>query len=283
MLFLDGSMIPADKQTIEFLSPGILNAKGVLETMRSYQGNVFLLDQHLERLAQGLRILRIKAPCSTKKIKKYIDLSLRLNPKDARVRLMVWQKERKTHIAVMSLPYHPFSVKKYRQGFHAMMSHIRRNTPARWSWVKALQDISLFKAYQEAMNQGSDEALLLNQRGELVEGSRSNVFLVINGELWTPSLECGCLRGVTRDAVITLARRLERKVRMTRIKPDAFQKAQEAFLTNSLLEIMPLTSVNDRKIGSGKMGSLTFQLLKQYRTLIADYQFSVCSAVAHRL
>ena len=269
ILLLDGSLIPADEQTLKSFSPGVLKAEGVFETMRACDGRIFLLDRHLQRLSDGLRILKIKAPCSSRRMKEQICLCLRLNffP-DAKVRLTVWRRQGKSHIVLVSQPYHPFTKSKYQKGFQAVTLKIRRKESPRLSSVKSLDCSALRKAYTRARRKGKDEALLLNREGYLVEGSRSNVFLIVNGELWTPALECGCLKGITRGAVIALARDVGVKLKMVRIKPDQLEKAQEAFLTNSLMGVMPLTSIDGKKIGRGRAGPVTLQILKQYRTLI---------------
>ena len=192
--------------------------------------------------------------------------------KNTRVRLTIWQDHKKTHASIVILPYEPFSRRKYEEGFKAVISPIRSHRSSRWSWVKSLDCLFLWQAYAEAKSKGYDEALILNAKGYLAEASRSNIFFVVKAELWTPALACGCLRGITRKVVITIARRMGMKVRTIPIKPEALGYAQEAFLTNSLLEIMPLTSVNGRRIGSGWAGPVTLQILRRYRGLVENRQ-----------
>jgi branched-subunit amino acid aminotransferase/4-amino-4-deoxychorismate lyase len=115
---------------------------------------------------------------------------------------------------------------------------------------------------------GYDEAILLNEQGYLAEGSTTNIFLVSNGELITPCFESGVLPGITRDAVLEIARTSHIKATERWVEPNELIEAQQAFVTNSILELMPLVSVEGRLIGSGKPGKLTGDLLFAYRKLV---------------
>ncbi len=190
---------------------------------------------------------------------------------NARVRLTIWQDHTKTHASIVSLPYEPFSQRQYEQGFQAMISKIRFPRSPRWSCVKSLDCSSLFQAYAEAKSQGYDEALILNAKGCLAEASRSNIFFVVKGELWTPALSCGGLKGITRGVVIAVAKEMGIKVKMVQLRLSQIKRAQEAFLTNSLIGIMPLTSIDGKTIGQGKMGNWTREIRER-----ANLQFSVC-------
>ena len=125
----------------------------------------------------------------------------------------------------------------------------------------------LLLAYQEAKKKTADEAILLNTRDFLAEASRANIFLVKDNCLLTPSLDCGCLPGITRDTVLGLAAKERIKVIETKLKPEDIQRADEAFLTNSLIEVMPLVAVEGRPIKKGIPGKITERILKRYKGL----------------
>jgi branched-chain amino acid aminotransferase len=117
---------------------------------------------------------------------------------------------------------------------------------------------------------GCDESIFLNEQGYLAEGSTTNVFLVSHGELITPCLESGVLPGITREAVLEIARASHLKATERWVELNELIEAQEAFLTNSILELMPLVSVEGRPIGTGKPGKLTRDLLFAYRKIIDE-------------
>ena len=144
--------------------------------------------------------------------------------------------------------------------------------------VKSLDYVCFWKAYQRAKAQGYDEALLRNHRGELVEGSRSNIFFLKDNKLCTPSLASGCLKGITRSVVIKIARRMRIEVQERTITPQELLNAREAFLTNSLIEVMPLTSIKGRSVGNGKAGALTLRILKEYRRWISKFSVILSEA-----
>lgn len=271
LLFLDGKVIATNKQFLENFSPGKLRGKGVFETMRSYKGKVFLIEEHLKRLCYGLRKMNIKLPYSRKKLQEYLKLSLSSNAlKDARLRLIVWRGRRNARVSIVSWPYRPAAFSSYRKGFKATVSKIKQDYSHRNPLIKSIDYLPFLLAYQKAKAEGYDEALLLNRQGFLAEGSRSNLFLVKDGVILTPALRCGCLKGITRQEVYQLSKTMHLKFKETFIRPEDLFNAQEAFLTNSLIEIMPLTRAEDRRIGSGKMGAMTAQLLSGYRQRVQD-------------
>jgi len=268
-IFLDGELIPTEEPMLDGLSPWVLSGRGVFETMRSYEGKIFLVDEHLNRLFAGLKILKIKIPYLSAEIKKYLHLSLKSNKlKNARLRLTVWQGKTGIRLSIIVWPYIPEKKKKYRQGFKAIISHLRQDRAAQKPAIKSIDYLLFLQAYRIAKVKGKDEALLLNNRGYLVEGSRSNVFFVKDNVLFTPSLASGCLDGITRQTVLGIAKSLRIKCQEVLVQPQELFKADEAFLTNSLMELMPLTYVQNKKIGRGTIGPVTAKLLRAYRSLV---------------
>ncbi len=282
IIYLDGSMIQADQKLLKSLSLGILPGQGVFETMRAYCrkkdpkfAKIFQLDAHLSRLAKGLRILNIPKPISSKKMKEISEEILRCNGlRSARVRLTVWKMGKKVHVAIAAVPYESFPEIKYQKGFKAMVSSLKLEESSVLKGIKSIRYAAFLKAYQRAKLAGYEEALLLNHRGELVEGSRSNVFFVTDKVLCTPALASGCLAGITRRLVIEIAREMGIKVSQCKATLEDVLKAQESFLTNSLLEVMPLTSIQGKDLNGGNPGRLTLKILQQYRRLVKPKNFS---------
>jgi branched-chain amino acid aminotransferase len=266
VIWLDGKFVKAGDSLLHSLTPGILKAKGIFETMRAQKGRILRFEDHFRRMSRGLKVLSIRRVVSFAAIRQNIRHVLKANClKDARVRLMVWQKGGhaspiggRLHCAVIAAALQPPSVRQYAKGFKAMLTggH-RRRTPVP---IKSL-DYRIFRqSLQKARAAGCDEALLLNRKGELIEGSRTNIFLVKDGVLLTPPAAGGCLPGITRQAVLDRARRLKIRCVSRPLKAMDLLEADEAFLTNALLGIMPLTGVDLTSIGAGKPGPVTLKL-----------------------
>lgn len=265
-LFLDGRMIRASDKLVESLTPGVVQGKGVFETMRVCGGAIFALEAHMIRLLQGLKTLNMRMPCSRKQLKKYLDRVIRVNHfKEARLRLAVWKEGRSLRLTIVGQDTVGYSAHKYKKGFKAVISDIQRKK-TRFSHIKSMDYGCFRQAFMEARRRKCDEAILLNNCKEIVEGSRTNVFLIKKGVLYTPATRCGCLNGITRQIVISLARQMNISCRAVAVDVRRLQQADEAFVTNSLMGIMPLTVVAGKEIGRGEAGPLTQKLLRAYRS-----------------
>jgi branched-subunit amino acid aminotransferase/4-amino-4-deoxychorismate lyase len=258
-LWLDGEFVPTTAALLESLTPGVLKAKGVFETMSARNGKVALFAAHLKRMSRGLNVLNLSRPKSFPAIPKNISQLLKVNRlKNARVRLMVWQKGGRIHAAIVAEPLQRLSAQQYKKGFTAtLINGHRRDTSEP---VKSL-DYGIFReSLKKARAAGFDEALLVNRANELVEGSRTNIFLVRNNVLLTPPVTSGCLPGVMRQRIIEAARRFKLRCAVRTLTAADLFGADEAFVTNALLGIMPLTHLGSKQIATGKPGSITLQL-----------------------
>ncbi len=230
--------------------------------MRVANGKVVLLDAHLKRMSRGLKVLNLTPPKLFSAVPENIPRLLKVNRlQNACARLMVWQKAGRVHCAVISEPFKPLSARKYKEGFKALLTNGHRRETS--EPVKSL-DYKIFReSLQKARAAGFDEALLVNRKNELVEGSRTNIFLVKDNCLLTPPIASGCLPGVTRQVVLSRARGLKIRCAAKTLNARDLFEADEAFLTNALLGIMPLTSVEGRWIGTCNPGPVTRRLRKQ--------------------
>ncbi|HQP09832.1 MAG TPA: aminotransferase class IV [Candidatus Omnitrophota bacterium] len=263
-LFLDGRMVKASDGLMEALTPGVVRRKGAFETICVVRGDVLSLEDHLARLLKGLKVLRVRASFSRKLLAGRIHRVLRVNHlRDARVRLAVWEENRRSRIAIVAEVFKRYSPSRYKKGWSAVIAETRR-PQARFSHIKSLDYGCFRQAWSEAQKKKRDEAILLNRCGQLVEGSRTNVFFARKGVLYTPLVRCGCLNGLTRRAVMDLSRRMGIPCRVTAADARALKTADEIFLTNSLIGIMPVTTLEDKRVGSGGPGSITKKLIKAY-------------------
>lgn len=277
IVYLNGEMIPVSQAKISVMDYGFLYGYGLFETMRAYGGKIFRLDDHLERLSHSSEILGISI--KTREIESAVKDTMQANQlSEARVRVTVSIGEgemvpnpgtcNEPTILVVAGSYHPYPEDVYRKGFRAIISSIRRNSQSGLSRLKSANYLDSMLARQEARAAGVDEAICLNDKGLLAEASMSNIFLVSDGILKTSGEESGILPGITRQVVLELAGQLNIKASKQDILPEDIYQAQEAFLTNSLMEIMPLVEVNGKQIGSGKPGELTQRLMKEYRETV---------------
>ena len=255
---------------LSIFDPGFLYGQGVFETMRSYNQRVFRLDSHIERLLKACPILNIKFDWDANSLKQAVKKALKENNlKDAYLRLTVWQGEDRVNIAIFAKSYNFFKQEAYQKGFKAIISHsFRQNEFSPLAQLKSANYLHLLLAYQEAKRNNADEALLLNTQGFLAEASRANIFLVKDNCLLTPSLESGCLPGITRDTVLAIARKQGLKTIEGKVSLEDLRKCDEAFLTNSLIEVMPLVAIDNKPIKKGLPGKISEVILKGYRGLV---------------
>ncbi len=237
IIFLDGHLIEPDDDVLESLTPGHRRLRSVFETMKIEGGRVLFFKEHLTRLFKGLKALRLSHAPSAARISGIIRLA---NGRHcfacARLRLMVWQQKKRTHWAVVIVPY---KLPK-KKTFCVTLIKTCRLASERLANVKSL-DCGLFtRAYQQAQRQGFDEALMVNNRGVIFEASRANVFWVKRGRLYTPPLSSGCLNGIMRQQVMKHARQLRISFEQKNLTMKNLQEADMVFLTNSLIGIKPV-------------------------------------------
>lgn len=289
IVYLNGRLIPRSEARLSPFDHGFLYGYGLFETMRAYDGRIFRLDRHLARLRTSTRSLgladRILAVLDTadgpESLESACVATLEANRlKDARLRLTVSPGAGEMTpdtanftgptVLVTAQTLVPVSQERYEQGFRATLASLRRNSQSPLSRLKSTCYLESILARMEARAAGYDEAILLNEHGYLAEGSMSNVFVVSQGVLITPSLDSGVLPGVTREAVLEIAGASSTKTAERQIHLQELIQAEEAFITNSVLEIMPLTWLEDRPVGTGRIGRLTGELLTAYRKLIME-------------
>jgi branched-chain amino acid aminotransferase len=164
--------------------------------------------------------------------------------------------------------YYPYPEQVYDKGFTVTISPIRRNSGSPLAGLKSTNYLESMIARREARSSGFDEAILLNEKGLLAEASTSNIFIVSSGMLRTPGQDSGLLPGITRDVVLSLTSRLGIDAVEQDIEPDALFHAEEVFITNSLIEVMPVTGVNGNQVGNGEPGPITKRLMKAYKSLV---------------
>lgn len=282
MIYLNGEFVPKSKAMISVFDHGLLYGDGVFEGIRTYNGYVFKLNEHLERLYASAHSLMIKIPLSREEMRRAVIDTLKTNRmKDAYIRLVVTRgagdlgvdprkcSKPNVFIIVGSISVIPKEVAE--RGIKTIMTWIRRDPVDGTSHeMKSLNYLNSILAKIEANNVGVDEAIILSTQGYICEGTAENVFMVKGGEIWTPPAYTGALPGITRSAVFEIAKMMGIKIMERLITAHELFNADEVFFSGTGAEIVPVTEVNGRAIGTGKPGTITARLRKEFQRFTSD-------------
>lgn len=232
---------------------------GLFETMRAYHGHIFGLDEHIKRLKDSAKIIGLAITASNQELRLLVNAAVKKNRyKDQRVKLIACKVEGKTNILIEVEKYLAYPAEKYYKGFRAVVSDALQDKSCVNYCVKSLERSFYERAYSKAKAVGADEAIILNTRNQLAEATRSNIFLIQQGRLLTPKISCGCLPGITRRVIIAIAKKNGIKVYEGIFGIPDLDAADEAFLTNSLIGVMPL----------GPVGEITKLFMREYKNLL---------------
>ncbi len=278
-VYLNGKFLPSSQASISVLDMAYLYGYGVFETLRVYNRVPFRLDGHLLRLADGAKFLGIERPDQAELTKAVKQLIERNRLSDGRVRITLsiegtdivptLAKKRGGVLFIATTPIDVPSLEKaQRIGVKAMISNKFRRTTGGLSAIKGTVQAVGILAQTEAHSEGYDEALLLNEKGFLSEGSFSNVFVVKNGVLITPDLKSGILPGITRETVLEIAKRSVIPCQERKVTRTEAVKADEIFITNSIRELVPIVQMSGKPIANGKPGVVTRRLISAYKALV---------------
>jgi branched-chain amino acid aminotransferase len=281
---VNGEIVPAAEARVSALDNGFTFGDGVYETLRTYGGRPFHLDRHLSRLRASAAMLAIAIPPTDTALAADLDRLLeRADNPESYIRIIVtrgvgeisYRFDRITGptIFMAARAYEPFAEAQYTEGIPVIISSLRRNSPrALDPAMKSCNLINNILAVREAQARKAAEPLMLNERGDVAEGASANVFIVTGGVLVTPPLNDGILPGVTRALVLELAAKLGIEARQQSIRMPALLEADEAFVTSTLKEVMPIATVDGRAIGHGRPGPVTRKLLDAYRAYAQDHK-----------
>jgi len=274
---VNGEIAPADQARVSVLDNGFTFGDGVYETLRTYGGRPFHLDRHLDRLRASARMLGIVIPAADDALAVDLDrlLERAANP-ESYIRIIVsrgvgeisyrFDRIKGPTIVMAARAYEPFAEAQYRDGIPVIISSVRRNSPqALDPAMKSCNLINNILAVREAQAKKAAEPLMLNERGDVAEGASANVFIVSEGALLTPPLSDGILPGVTRALVLERARDLGIEAREQSVRGRTLLGADEAFITSTLKEVMPIATVDGQPVGGGKPGPVTKKLMQAYR------------------
>lgn len=263
-IFLDDRLVPEQEAVVSVFDHGFLYGDGIYETMRAYDGRVFMLGQHIERLGRSAALIRMRTP-EPQMIREAIYAAVEANGlKNAYIRVTVSRGKgaigldpslcpRPTFI-VIAEEFRGYPDALYAQGVKLIIAATRRNLiEALNPKIKSLNFLNNILAKMEAKERGAYEAIMLNAQGYIAEGTVCNIFFVKDGVLCTPAVEVGVLEGITRELVIALAKEQGIRVEEGRYLPADIFSASEVFFTNTTSEIMPVSQIEKVNYPVGEM------------------------------
>ncbi len=278
-IYLDGKFVAEDEAKVSVFDHGLLYGDGVFEGIRAYNGRVFKLTEHINRLFHGARAIMLEPPVSKEEMQEVVLETLRQNNlKDAYVRLVVTRgkgdlgldpdKCPKPTLFCIASGITMYPEEMYEKGMEVVTVPTRRNAPEAVNpQMKSLNYLNSIMAKLEAKLAGVQEALLMNNEGYVAEASGDNIFIVRDGKLITPPESIGILEGITRNSVMELARKRNIPVKARIFTRYDIYSSDECFLTGSAAEAIPIVKVDGRTIGSGKPGEMTKLLIKDFKDL----------------
>jgi len=282
LVYIDGKYYPKSQAKISVYDHGLLYGDGVFEGIRAYNGVVFKLREHIDRLYRSARVIMLEIPLTKEEMINAVLETLRKNNlHDAYIRLIVTRgvgdlgldprKCPKPTVIIITDVIKLHSKEAKERGIRALIVWVKRDpVDATSHEVKSLNYMNSILGKIEANVAGFDEAICLDKNGHISEGIAENIFIVKNGKIITPPTSTGALVGITRDVIMKLAEKLGYKAVEANITPTDLFTADEAFFTGTAAEVVPIVEVNKRKIGDGKPGPITKRLMQEFEKIVRD-------------
>lgn len=279
-IYMDGEFVKKEDARISVFDHGFLYGDGIFEGIRVYNGNVFRLREHLERLYDSGKSIMLHIPLSIEEMEKRVVETVRKNQlRDAYIRLVVSRGVGDLGLDPEKCP-HPnviiivdklaiYSQELYDNGLKMVSVPTRRNVPEALNpKIKSLNYLNNVLVKIEANRAGAGEALMMNAEGYVTEGSSDNIFIVKRGVIYTPPTYMGALEGITRQAIIDICHRIGYTIKEEPFTRHDVYVADEVFLTGTAAEVIAVVDVDGRTIGTGKPGPITKRLLSEFRKIV---------------
>lgn len=279
LIYFNGELIPKEEAKVSVYDHGLLYGDGVFEGIRSYNGKVFRLAQHLNRLYNSALAIALKIPLSKEGMREAVLKTLRANKlRNAYIRLVVTRgigdlgldprKCPKPTIFIITDKIKLYPEEFYENGLEVIVTKTKRNIKEALNpEIKSLNYLNNILARIEVNRAGMAEGIMTNVEGYVAEATADNIFIVRDKEVITPPTEMGALRGITRDAVLEIAGTLGIKAHELPFTVKELYGADECFLTGTAAEVIPAVKVDGKNIGDGKPGEITLKLREGFRKL----------------
>jgi len=281
-IYVNDQFVKKDEAVISVYDHGFLYGDGVFEGIRVYSGNVFRLEEHLDRLYASAHSIMLDIPYSKEEFTQIVVDTVKKNKLySAYIRVVVSRGKgnlgldprncSKPSIIVIAEALSIYAEELYENGLKMASVATRRNRPDVLSpQVKSLNYLNNIIVKIESIQSGADEALMMNDQGYVTEGSSDNIFIVKDGAIKTPPVYLGALEGITRNVIVELAKERGYQIDETPFTRHDVYIADEVFLTGTAAEVIPVVDVDGRTIGTGKPGEVTNDLLKAFRDRVTE-------------
>ena len=281
-IYVDGKFYGEGEAKVSVFDHGLLYGDGIFEGIRFYNGRVFRLEEHLARLWDSARSICLEIPMSMPKMTEALLETIRQNDlRDGYIRLLVTRgvgnlglnptqcKHPSVIIIAATIALYPAEI--YAKGLTVVTVATRRTNPSALNpAIKSLNYLNNVMARIEANLAGADEALMLNDAGNVAECTADNIFIIKRGQIVTPPVTAGALRGITRSVVFEITAELGFKTLKADITRHDVFAADECFLTGTAAEIIPVVNVDGRSIGNGKPGPITTRIMARFREMTRE-------------
>jgi branched-chain amino acid aminotransferase len=280
IVYLNGKFVPLSQAKVSILDRGFCYGDALFETLRVYSGKIFQLDGHLDRLELGARSIFLDLPESRERIQKILyDTFNRNQGSDAVIRLTIsrgegimgklWQADTSPTLSVYVRPYSAPPDEWYQNGVPiSLIPNSAAKLGNQDEQIKSANYLSQILARKQAEEQNAVDGIMINEHGEVCDGTISNIFVIKDGELSTPAVNGYVLAGITRQVVLKLADKAGTVCKERAMTAETVLQGDEVFLTNTGWEILPVTRVDGQAVGSGLPGSLTQGLRKEFRKFV---------------
>jgi branched-chain amino acid aminotransferase len=279
VIFLDGKFVPESEAKVSVFDHGLLYGDGIFEGIRFYNGRVFKLEEHHDRLWDSARSIALEIPISRQAMTQALLETIRRNDlRDGYIRQIVTRgvgdlglnptRCKRASVIIIATSIMLYPKEAYEHGLSVVTCATRRPGAAVLNpAVKSLNYLNNVMARIEANLANADEGLMLNDEGNVAECTADNVFIIKNGHIFTPPIAAGALRGITRSVIFDVASELGIALRETDITRHDVYTADECFLTGTAAEAIPVIKADGRMIGNGKPGPLTGKIIARFREL----------------
>jgi len=282
VIYLNEKIVPQSKALISVFDHGFLYGDGIYETLRAYHGVVFKFDGHVERLFRSASMLDLKIPKTRKSIKKAVYDTLKANNQnEAVIRITISRGAGpvgldpglcpKPTFVIITKDFKEYPRTYYIKGVNIAMVETRRNFRGALNpQIKSLNFLNNILAKIEANKKGAYEAVMLNYRGYIAEGTITNIFFIKEGVLCTPDIDVGILDGITRRIILDSAIEMGIKVREGHFRKNELFHADEVFISNTTVEVLPVSRIDNKKIVKTP-GNITKALHRAYKKKVVEY------------
>ncbi len=282
-IWMDGELVKQGDAKVSVFDHGLLYGDGIFEGIRAYNGKIFLCKEHMDRLYEGAHYINLEIPYSKEEMVEAVNATIKANDLvNAYIRLIVTRGVGdlgldprncpKPSVIIIAASIALYPEELYQKGLEIITSAVPAvHSEALNPRVKSLNYLNNILAKMEAIRAGKLEAIMLNSQGFVAECTGDNIFIIKNGVIKTPSIFSCILAGCTRNLVIKLAKEAGIPIEETTLQRYDLYTADECFLTGSGAEVIPVIDIDGRKIGSGKPGDITKDMLKHFRDFIAQH------------